>query len=79
MRHFRDVPPEAILLAWYGKKTKPSSTKARAFTKRNRCATTRNYANKLKPGLVALYDIRPGNGAGLFSKEKTKEEISQEN
>ena len=25
---------------------------------------------KLKPGLVAFYDIRRGNGAGLFSKEK---------
>jgi len=24
---------------------------------------------KLKPGLVAFYDIRPGNGAGLFSKK----------
>jgi len=23
---------------------------------------------KLKSGLVAFYDIRPGNGAGLFSK-----------
>jgi len=25
---------------------------------------------KPKPGLVAFYDTRPGNGAGLFSKEK---------
>jgi len=25
---------------------------------------------KQKPGLVAIYDIRPGNAAGLFSKEK---------
>jgi len=25
---------------------------------------------KLKPGLVVFYDIQPGNGAGLFSKEK---------
>jgi len=25
---------------------------------------------KLKPGIVAFYDIRPGNGAGLFSKVK---------
>jgi len=22
------------------------------------------------PGLVAFYDIRPGNGAGLFTNEK---------
>jgi len=24
------------------------------------------YTNKLKPGLVASYNIRPGNGEGLF-------------
>jgi len=24
------------------------------------------YDSQSKPGLVALYDIRPGNGAGLF-------------
>jgi len=24
------------------------------------------YDRQIKPGLVALYDIRPGNGAGLF-------------
>jgi len=24
------------------------------------------YDCQTKPGLVALYDIRPGNGAGLF-------------
>jgi len=29
---------------------------------------------KLKPGLVAHYDIRLGNGAGLFSKEKISKE-----
>jgi len=28
---------------------------------------------KLKPGLVAFYDIWPGNGAGLFSKERIGE------
>jgi len=27
-------------------------------------------AKKLKPGLVAFYDIRPGNKMGLLSKEK---------
>jgi len=30
--------------------------------------------NKVKPGLVAFYDIRPGNGAGIFSKEKISSE-----
>jgi len=34
------------------------------------CNTTQNKHKKLKPGLVAFYDIRPGNTAGLFSKEK---------
>ena len=24
------------------------------------------YKTKTRPGLVALYDIRPGNGAGQF-------------
>ena len=33
--------------------------------------TTQNkHKKKLKSGLVAFYDIRPGNRAGLFSKEK---------
>jgi len=29
---------------------------------------------KLKPGLIAFYNIRPGNRAGLFSKEKISKE-----
>jgi len=29
-------------------------------------------AKKLKPGLIAFYDIQPGNGVGLFLKEKDK-------
>ena len=38
-----------------------------AFTNHKKCTITQ----KLKPGLVAFYDvdIRSGNGAGLFSKE----------
>jgi len=32
----------------------------------------------MKPCLVAFYDIQPGNGAGLFSKEKIRNEISKE-
>jgi len=32
------------------------------------------HCNTEKPGLDAFYDIRPGNGAGLFSKEKTSKE-----
>jgi len=43
-----------------------------AFTNQKKCTTTEKKINtkKLKPGLVAFYDIRRGNKAGLFSKEK---------
>jgi len=41
-----------------------------AFTSEKKCTTTQNKPKKLNPGLVAFYDIRPGNGAGLFSKKK---------
>jgi len=68
--HFGVVSPSQSLgLVW--KKTKPN-TKKHAFTNQKKCTTTQN---KLKPGLIAFYDIRPGNGAGLSSKEKIREEI----
>ena len=42
-----------------------------AFANEKKCTTTQNkHTKKLKPGLVAFYDIRPGNEAGLFSNEK---------
>jgi len=41
-----------------------------AFSNQKKCTTTQNKHKKLKPGLVAFYDIWPGNGVGLFSKEK---------
>jgi len=34
--------------------------------------TTQNKHKKVKPGLVAFYDIWPGNRAGLFLKGKDK-------
>jgi len=37
-----------------------------AFTNQNKCTTTQNKHKKLKPGLVASYDILPGNREGLF-------------
>jgi len=42
--------------------------------------TTQNKHKKLKPGLVAFYDIQPGNRMGPFSrkwlsKEKSKPEV----
>jgi len=47
-------------------KTKRSTTKARIHRLKEMYYNTK----KLKPGVVAFYDIRPGNAAGLFSKEK---------
>jgi len=35
------------------------------FTNQKTCSTTQKNTKKLKPGLVASYDIRPGNGEGL--------------
>jgi len=73
---------QANLLAWYGKKAKPNITKAcihqskeiyynaKKTKARFSRTTTQNEHKKLKPGLVAFYDIWPGNGASLFSKEK---------
>jgi len=46
-------------------KTKPNTTKACIHQSKEMYYNT----EKQKQGLV-LYGIRPGNGAGLFSKEK---------
>ena len=43
-----------------------------AFTNQKKCTRTRNKRKKLKPSIVAFYDIWPGNGAGLFLMEKDK-------
>jgi len=61
--HYGNVP-QANLSTWYGK-TKPNTTKAHSPIKRNVLQHKIN-TKKLKPGLVAAYDIRPGNGEGLF-------------
>jgi len=56
-------------------KTKPNTTKAHIHqSKEMHC----NTKKKLKPGLVASYDIQPGNGARLFSKEKIGKEGDKE-
>jgi len=54
---FGDVP-QANRLVWYGK-TKPNTTKARIHQSKE-TYNTKNI-KKLKPGLVACCDIRPGN------------------
>ena len=78
--HFGDVSPSQSLGLVYRKITKPSATTVR-ITNQKKCTTTQK---KLKPGLVTFYDIRPGNEAGLFSKEQIskggeKSEKSEEN
>ena len=55
-------------------KTKPNTTKAHIHQSKEMHCNTK----KLKPGLVASYDIQPGNGAGLFSKEKIGKEGDKE-
>jgi len=54
-------------------KAKPNTTKAHIHddspVKRHVLQHKIN-TKKLKLGIVAFYDIRPGNGAGLFRKEK---------
>jgi len=61
-----DTFPKANLLAWHRKKTKPNTTKAHIRQSKEMYYSTK----KIKPGLVTFYDIRPGKGVGLFSKEK---------
>jgi len=67
--HFGDVSPsESLGLVW--KNTKPNATKAHIHNQKKR-TTTQSKRKILKPGIVALYDIWPGNRPGLFSKKKT--------
>jgi len=37
-----------------------------SFTNQKKCIIKQNKHKKLKPGLVASYDIWPGNRQGLF-------------
>jgi len=64
--HFGDVSPSQSLGLVYRKITKPSATTVRIHQSKEMYYNTK----KLKPGLVTFYDIRPGNEAGLFSKEQ---------
>ena len=57
-------------MAWFGRKKLNLTQRKQAFTNQKKCTTTQNKQEKLKPGSVAFYNIQPGNGAGLFSKEK---------
>jgi len=56
-------PGQSLGLVW--KKLNLTQQK-HTFTNQKKCTTTQINAKKLKPGLVASYDIQPGNGEGLF-------------
>ena len=58
-------------------KTEPNTTKARIRQSKETYYNAK-WTQTLKPGLVTFYDIQPGNGAGLFSKEKIRDETSKE-
>jgi len=62
--HFADVP-QADFLAWY-RKTKTKTTKAHTDHSKEMYYNTKINIKKIKPGLVASYDIRPGNGGPIL-------------
>jgi len=52
---------------WLGmERQKPNIQQKHAFNNQNKCTTTQNKHKTLKQGLVASYDIWPGNGESLF-------------
>jgi len=61
--------PKPIYWLDMEKKLNQTQQSAPSSIKRNVLQDKIN-TKKLKPGLVAFQDIRPGNGVGLFSKEK---------
>jgi len=48
-------------ISWLGMEKQNLPQHKHAFTNQNKFNTTQNTQKKLKPGLVASYDIRPGN------------------
>jgi len=63
----RRFPSQSLGLVW----EKLNLTQQKhAFTNQKKCTTTQNKYKKPNLGLIAFYDMRPGNGADLFSKEK---------
>ena len=53
-------------LSWLGIEKLNLTQQKHTFTNKQKCTITQNKHEKLKPGLVASYDISPGNGEGLF-------------
>jgi len=62
-RYFGDFPNR---ISWLGTEKLNITQQKHAFTNQKKCTTTQNKQANLKPGVVASYDIRPGNGEGLF-------------
>ena len=53
-------------ISWLGMQKLNITQRKDTFTNQKKCTTTQNKLKNLKPGLVASYDIWPGNGEGLF-------------
>ena len=53
-------------ISWLGIEKQNLTQQKHALTNQNKCTTTQNKHKKLKPGLVASYNIWPGNAEGLF-------------
>jgi len=71
LAHFGDVSPSRSLGSVPKKLYLTHDKKSCAFADQKKCTIQREIeTKKLKPGLVAFYNSRPGNGAGLFSEEK---------
>ena len=51
-------------ISWLDMEKQNLTQQKHAFTNQNKCATTQNKHKKLKPGLVAYYDIWHGSTAG---------------
>jgi len=62
-RYFKDFPKR---ISWLGMEKLNLTQQKHAFTNQKKCTTTQNKQTNLKPGLVASYNIQPGNGEGLF-------------
>jgi len=52
--------------SWLGTEKLNLTQQKHTFINQKKCTTTQNEHKKLKPGLATSYDIRPGNGEGLF-------------
>jgi len=62
--YFGDGPKP---ISWLGMEKLNLTQQKHKFIKQKKCTTTQNkHKKKQKPGLVASYDIGPGNGEGLL-------------